>query len=206
MTLLKTKYKNISPFSSDYINALIKVLKDIDQKKLIKITDIIEKAVSKKKNIFVCGNGGSAAIANHFICDYLKYMKTNNNLSPQVISLSSSLELITAISNDISYDDIFSYQLEALGKRGDLLIAISSSGNSKNIINVIKLAKQKQIISISFTGFKGGYVKKSSNLNLHFNINNYGLSEDSHHIFMHIICQFIRQKHIKNSIFKQVKF
>ena len=70
---------------------LIKVLKDIDQKKLIKITDIIEKAV-RKKYLFV---SGSATIANHFICDYLKYMKTNNNLSPQVISLSSSLELIT---------------------------------------------------------------------------------------------------------------
>jgi len=206
MSFIKSKYKSINIFANDYLNNINKISQSIKENELEKIVSKIIEKIKKNKNIFVCGNGGSAAIANHFVCDFLKYMKTNNKLNPKVISLSTSTELITAISNDISYNNIFSYQLDALGRKGDLLILISSSGNSKNIIKAIECSKKKNIETISFTGFYGGYAKKKTDMNLHFNFRNYGLSEDSHHIFMHIICQYIRQKFINKKSLRLIKF
>ena len=86
-----------------------------------------EKKILSNSNIFVCGNGGSAAIANHYICDFLKGLRTGTNLKPKFFSLSSNIETISAIANDISYSEIFRYQLESLSKSNDLVIFVSSS-------------------------------------------------------------------------------
>ena len=94
--------------------------------------------IKKKRTIFVCGNGGSAAISNHYICDYLKFLRQHTKLKPKVISLSSNLETITAIYNDFSYDQVFKYQAESLFEKNDLLIVVSSSGNSKNVREILK--------------------------------------------------------------------
>ena len=198
----KKKYKKISNFYSDYILALNNSLSHIDFKQLDKITSRLISTIKKRKNIFVCGNGGSAAIANHLLADYAKYIKTNYKLKIKVISLSSNIEIITAISN---YDYIFSYQLNNYAKRGDVLISISSSGNSKNIIEAIKKAKKLGVKSISFLGFDGGKAKKISDYNLSIPQKNYGISEDSAHIFMHAICQFIKQK-ISSKKIKNITF
>jgi len=205
MSFIKKKYNNISNFSKDYISILSHTLHKIDFNSLSKIVNLIEKKIKNKKTLYVCGNGGSAAISNHFVCDYLKYMKTDNNLLPKIFSLSSSNELITAISNDISYDKIFSYQLKVLASSGDILLVISSSGNSKNLIEVIRAAKKMNIKTISFTGFDGGIIKKISDYNLHFNYENYGISEDLHHISMHLVCQYIRMKYTRKDAIK-IKF
>lgn len=201
----KKKYKKISNFYNDYILALNNSLSHIDMKQLDKITNQLVSTIKKRKNIFVCGNGGSAAIANHLLADYAKYIKTNYKLKIKVISLSSNIEIITAISNDINYDNIFSYQLNNYAKRGDVLISISSSGNSKNIIEAIKKAKKLGVKSISFLGFDGGKAKKISDYNLSIPLKNYGISEDSAHIFMHAICQFIKQK-ISSKKIKNITF
>jgi D-sedoheptulose 7-phosphate isomerase len=205
MSFIKKKYNNISNFSKDYISILSDTLHKVDFNSLSKIVSLIEKKIKNKKTLYVCGNGGSAAISNHFVCDYLKYMKTDNNLCPKIFSLSSSNELLTAISNDISYDKIFSYQLKVLASSGDILLVISSSGNSKNLIEVIKAAKKMNIKTISFTGFDGGIIKRISDYNLHFNYKNYGISEDLHHISMHLICQYIRMKYSNKDV-KKIKF
>jgi D-sedoheptulose 7-phosphate isomerase len=205
MSFIKKKYNNISNFSKDYISILSDTLHKVDFNSLSKIVSLIEKKIKNKKTLYVCGNGGSAAISNHFVCDYLKYMKTDNNLCPKIFSLSSSNELLTAISNDISYDKIFSYQLKVLASSGDILLVISSSGNSKNLIEVIKAAKKMKIKIISFTGFDGGIIKRISDYNLHFNYKNYGISEDLHHISMHLICQYIRMKYSNKDV-KKIKF
>jgi len=205
MSFIKKRYNNISNFSKDYISILSDTLHKIDFNSLSKIVSLIEKKVKNKKTLYVCGNGGSAAISNHFVCDYLKYMRTDNNLLPKIFSLSSSNELMTAISNDISYDKIFSYQLKVLACSGDILLVISSSGNSKNLIEVIKAAKKMNIKTISFTGFDGGIIKRMSDYNLHFNYKNYGISEDLHHISMHLVCQYIRMKYSNKNVNK-IKF
>jgi len=200
MKFPKKKFKKINLFYHEYIDFLNKTLKNIDLKKLKLASDLIEKKILKNKTIFVCGNGGSAAISNHFVCDYIKLLRLHTNLKPKVISLSTNVEVITAISNDFSYDKIFSSQLEYLAKKNDLLILISSSGNSKNIVNAIDYCKKNKIQTIGLSGFKGGHLDKHSTIGINLKSENYGISEDSHHILMHVIMQYLRLKYLKKKI------
>ena len=191
---MQSKKIKFEIFFKNHIDKLHNSLLELNSKLIEKTSEKLLKTIKNNKQIFVCGNGGSAAIANHYVPDYLKLIRQNTKLKPLVKSLSSDLELITAISNDMDYSKIFSYQAESLCKKGDLLIIISSSGNSPNVINLAKWAKKKKIYAISFTGFNGGKLKKITNLNIHININNYGLVEDSHHILMHAIMHYIVRK------------
>ena len=185
---MKKKFQN---FLEEYLLTLTKSIKLTNMGALEKASSKILEATKKKRTIYVCGNGGSAAISNHYVCDYLKFLRQHTSLKPKVISLSSNLETITAISNDFNYDQIFKYQAESLFEKNDLLIIISSSGNSKNVKEVIKFAKKKGVQIIGFSGFNGGFLKKHSDISIHINANNYGISEDSHHILMHVILQYL---------------
>lgn len=200
MKFPKKKIDNINNFYEEYTKTLSEVLHSLNLKNLSRFSDLLEKTILMNNNIFVCGNGGSAAIANHLVCDYIKLMRKNTKLKPKVISLSTSIELITAISNDFSYDKIFSDQLDYLANKNDLLILISSSGNSKNIINALKFCKKNKIKTIGLSGFKGGYLSKKADISLHYNCENYGISEDSHHVAMHVIIQYLRQKYLQTNI------
>ena len=192
---MKTKMQN---FANSYLKNLNNSIINSDIRKLEKAALIIKKTAQKKRTIFVCGNGGSAAISNHYVCDYLKFLRQNSHLKPKVISLSSNIETITAISNDIDYDQIFKYQAESLFEKNDLLLIISSSGNSKNIKEVLKFAKKKGVKTIGFSGFDGGFLKKNSDISIHVNAKNYGISEDAHHIMMHIMLQYLMKYEKKN--------
>ena len=183
--------KNLNNFVEDYIELLSKSILSTNVNNLEKSCKEILRRIKNKKTIYVCGNGGSAAIANHYVVDFLKFFKDKTNLKPKILSLSNNIETITAISNDINYKNIFSYQLDNYYNKGDLLILVSSSGNSKNIIELVKFAKKNKIQTIGFTGFNGGYLKKNCNISLHINADNYGISEDAHHILMHIILQYL---------------
>ena len=183
--------KKIQKFLESYLATLIKSIKISDLKSIEMASFKILETIKKKRTIFVCGNGGSAAISNHYICDYLKFLRQNSNFKPRIISLSNNIETITAISNDINYDQIFKYQAESLFEKNDLLIAISSSGNSNNIREVVKFSKKKEVKVIGFSGFDGGFLKKNSDISIHIPANNYGIAEDSHHILMHIILQYL---------------
>ena len=197
---MKNKSKlELKKFYNNYTNSLKNSLDSVDLKKIFSIIDLLKTQFRKKKKIFVCGNGGSAAIANHYICDYLKLLRFNTNFKPKIISLSDNVETLTAISNDHDYSEIFKYQAESLADRGDIFIIISSSGNSDNVFKLAKWAKNKKFKIISFTGFNGGRLKKLSNININIQENNYGRIEDSHHILMHLIMHYIilTSKHIK---------
>ena len=185
---MKKKFQN---FLEEYLSTLTTSIKLTNIGALEKASAKILETAKKKRTIYVCGNGGSAAISNHYVCDYLKFLRQHTKLKPKVISLSSNLETITAISNDFNYDQVFKYQAESLFEKNDLLIIISSSGNSKNIKEVVKFAKKKGVRIIGFSGFDGGYLKKNSDISIHINANNYGISEDSHHILMHVMLQYL---------------
>ena len=200
------KYNKSKLYYKDYINEHYKTFENLSTNNLDKIIKIMNKKYLLGKKIFVCGNGGSAALANHFACDHQKILSTIKNLKPKLVSLCSNTPLITAISNDKKYEDVFSDQIIAQGNKGDILICISSSGNSKNIIKVIKSAKKKRIYSISFTGFDGGYAKKNSNINLHCSSKNYGIIESIHHSLMNIIAQYIRNLYLTNKDIKKINF
>ncbi len=191
--------KNFKNFLGSYLSELVNSIKLSEINQIEMASTKILQTVKKKGTIFVCGNGGSAAISNHYVCDYLKFLRQHTKLKPKVISLSSNLETITAISNDFSYDQIFKYQAESLFEKNDLVIIVSSSGNSKNVKELIKFSKKKGVKIIGFSGFKGGYLKKHSDISIHIPADNYGISEDSHHILMHIILQYLILKQ-KNKV------
>jgi phosphoheptose isomerase len=113
-------------------------------------------------------------------------------------SLPSNTALLTAIANDISYDQVFAFQLKKYAKNEDILLAISSSGNSPNIIAAIEMAKSLGLQTISFVGFNGGEAKKLSDYCIHVKVNNYGVVEDIHQSLMHILTQYLRLKYLDN--------
>ena len=178
-------------FVNNYIDTISEKIKSANIKNLELSAKEIYKTIIRNGSIYVCGNGGSAAISNHYVVDFLKFFRDKTKLKPKIYSLSNNIETVTAISNDINYRKIFSFQAENYCDKKDLLIIISSSGNSENIIELIKFAKKKKIKTIGFSGFKGGYLKKKSDISIHIDANNYGVSEDAHHILMHVQLQYL---------------
>lgn len=187
----------IQNYFNKYKNELFKVLDNLDLNELSKAKNLIENTIKRKSTIYVCGNGGSHAIANHFVCDYFKGLSQDTKLDVLIKSLCSDDSLISAISNDFSYDDVFVYQAKRLFKKNDILILISSSGNSNNIKKILNYSLKKKIKVIGISGFEGGYLKKKCNISLHCDANNYGISEDFAHILMHLIMQNIKINHLK---------
>jgi len=182
---------NIKNFTKEYLKTLVNSINKSNFKNLELSTKEIFNKVKEKNSIYVCGNGGSAAIANHYVVDFLKFFRENTKIKPKIHSLSNNIETVTAISNDMNYNKVFRYQAESYCKKNDLLIIISSSGNSKNIIELIKFAKKNKIKTIGFSGFSGGYLKKNCDISIHINAKNYGISEDAHHSLMHIQLQYL---------------
>ena len=188
------KINKIDNFNSIFLkyNILInKGLASINKKSLFEASLLIEKKIKNNSKIFVAGNGGSAAVSNHFICDFLKNVKYFTKLKPKVISLSSNVEAIMAISNDLGYHNSLSHQAKSLSEKEDVFVIISSSGNSKNIIELVKFAKKNGNKIIGMSAFKGGYLKKNSDIHMHIKINDYGISEDIFQSIMHIFVKTI---------------
>lgn len=186
--------KSVTEYADAYIDSLSMSLKSADLSGLSDFIKVIDEAEAKGSSIFVFGNGGSSAIANHLQCDYLKSVSQLTTKRLRVISLTSSTELITAYGNDIDFSEIFSSQLEALGSIGDVCIAISSSGNSPNILNGVRAAKKLGLTTLGLTGFDGGELLKMGDHVIHVKVNNYGIVEDSHQMIMHVIAQYISKR------------
>ena len=197
----KKNYKN-EDFFLEYTSVLTRVLNSIDLKQLKKISGIILKTIIKNKQIFVAGNGGSGAIANHFLCDFNKGIKISSKekLKPKIISLSSSPEIITAIANDIHFNEIFRYQADNYIQKNDILIVFSCSGKSKNIINLVNFCNKKQIRTIYITGFNEEKKFNKNVIHLNLNCKNYGITEDAFSSLMHVISQYIRFQYNQNEI------
>lgn len=198
------KKNKLDDYFSFYTGTLNNVVKSLDKDKIYEFAELIEKTIKKKKTIYVCGNGGSHAIANHFVCDYFKVLSQETNLKVKMKSLCSDNALISAISNDFSYDEIFLYQAERLMKKGDILILISSSGNSSNIKKVLDFANLNRIKTIGLCGFTGGYLKRKCTIPIYSKVNNYGISEDVNHIIMHLVMQYIKISNLARNIKKPI--
>mgnify|MGYP001585263596 CR=1 FL=1 len=191
---MKKKNHNLKNFFDSYSKELSNTFKNIDHDQLEKISNIIEEKYQNKKNIFICGNGGSASISNHWECDHREGVKRSNKFKPKAISLVSNTDIITAIANDNGFEKIFSNSFENLHEKNDLLVCFSVSGNSKNIIHVMKLAKKRKIKILFFGGFNGGLAKKYADYKIIFKSNNFGIVEDCFQMIMHILAQYIEIK------------
>ena len=167
----------------------------IDMVGLINAAKCILAAVEQGKTIYTAGNGASAAIAQHWACDYTKGCSDlESGFKPKVISLSANIPLMTAISNDISYDEVYSYQLERLANHGDIFISISSSGNSPSVVRACEVAIDKGMDVIALTGFTGGRTRDLAHYPIHVDVQEYEAVEDVHQAIMHMIAKYLRTK------------
>lgn len=166
----------------------------INMDHLINAADVILYAIRSGKTIYTAGNGASAAIAQHWACDYTKGCSDTGArpFKPKVISLSANIPLMTAISNDISYDEVYSYQLERLANPGDVFISISSSGNSPSVVRACEVALEKNLSVIALTGFKGGRTNELAQYPIHVDVQEYEAVEDVHQAIMHMIAKYLR--------------
>lgn len=183
-----------------YIETLKATLDEIDYASVEKIIEKLIEAKNNDKQIFIIGNGGSAATASHFACDLAKGTidYDNENFKRfRAISLTDNISIMTAIGNDLSYNDIFVEQLKNFLNPGDVLIVISASGNSPNILKALEYAKKIKAYTIGLLGFEGGKAKEMLDMSLIIKSYNYGISEDFHLIIEHIMTQIIRQKLVK---------
>ncbi len=166
------------------------------------VSDSIKKIYSTLKKggkVFLCGNGGSAADAQHLSAEFLVRLRPKINRKPlPVISLALDTSTITACGNDLGFNKLFERNLSALGSKKDLLIVISTSGKSKNILKVLRYAKKNKIFSISLLGNKGGNAKKLSNLNIIVPSPNTARIQESHIFLGHFIFEQVENLILKN--------
>jgi D-sedoheptulose 7-phosphate isomerase len=170
-----------------YFNILKDTIAKIDKNEINKAINVLTKARDDKKNIYIMGNGGSAATASHFAGDFNKGLSLNRDKKFRFICLNDNFSTLLSLANDVSYDAVFVEPLKNFLEDGEVVMAISGSGNSKNVINAVEYAKSKGIVIIGLSGYKGGKLMELSDIKLHVPIENMQIVEDIHMIFDHLI-------------------
>ena len=170
--------------SSKYLKDLAAEILALPTPLIDQVSNALADAISDRKQIFFCGNGGSFAIAEHMVCDYAKGMKRFYSNGVLAINLGSNHPLNSALTNDFGHENAFMAELQMYSREGDVLVAISSSGNSQNILNCVHYAKQNNIKSIGLSGFGGGKLADLTDLGFVSKQDSYPAVEASHQIFL----------------------
>jgi len=174
-------------FPEQYRAELLAAIDRIDLPKVNQAIEWFRQARDTQKQIFVCGNGGSASTASHFVCDMVKGASFGRPERFRIMALTDSLPTITAYSNDVAYDCIFAEQLKNFARPEDLLMAISGSGNSPNVIRAVEYANSIGCRTMALTGRDGGKLGQLAQLNLQVEVPHMGRIEDAHMIICHMI-------------------
>ena len=177
----------------NYNDKLISVLQNLPQDQIYKLAQELNSAWKQNRSIFLCGNGGSAGNAIHIANDFIYGAGVNYGKGLNIEALTSNSSVITCLANDIGYENIFSEQLKAKGKENDVLIALSGSGNSKNILNAIKIAHELKIKTFAILGYSGGECKKIVQNPIHIQIDDMQISEDLQLIVGHMCMKWLCQ-------------
>lgn len=180
-------------YIKDYTDTISKTISGIDAAEFKKTVDILINAYRKDQQVFIAGNGGSAGTANHFVCDFGKNaVKEAGKRRFRIISLSDNPEKITAFGNDVAFDEIFSQQLDNLMRKGDVLILVSSSGTSADLIKACEMAQKREGKIIALSGFGGGDIKDYADACLIVPLSSYEQIEDIHLMLLHMIVYFFK--------------
>ena len=186
-----------------HLNRTIESIKSLDEKKLTFFVGKIMETIEKKNTVFFAGNGGSASTASHFVNDLLtaytyeqKAERPFTHKKAKVQSLTESTGIVTGLSNDFNFNDIFVNQLRTISDSGDMLVVISASGNSQNLLNAVNYANENGIFTVAIVGFDGGKVSKTAQLVIHAKTidGDYGPAEDVHLVINHAVASLIRDK------------
>jgi D-sedoheptulose 7-phosphate isomerase len=172
---------------SEYLDLVCKAIADLPEDKIQDMVETLSDALAKGKQVFLLGNGGSAANATHIAEDLQKGVKEWTGKRFKVLSLAESTPLITAWANDSGYENIFSEQIDSLLEPGDVVIAISGSGNSPNVLKAVKKANEMGAITIGWSGFSGGQLAQIAQKSIVVNSDNMQRVEDVHLILGHLV-------------------
>ena len=186
------KFKNLYRSYLDNLITVAKIM--VNNQDTQKAFNLISSYINTDKKIFICGNGGSAHTANHFVTDWVKMLNVKKKKKINVFSLNSEIGTITAYANDLAYDKIFSEQLKSYSKKNDLIILISTSGNSKNLISAAKTAKKENLKIIGFLGCNGGKLKNLCDISIVVNSDDIQILEDFHLILGHIFMKSLLER------------
>ncbi len=171
----------------NYIELEQEVLRNLPIENINTIMNILENARLERKRIFICGNGGSASTASHFTCDFNKGISYDQSVKYDFECLSDNVPMMMAIANDIGYDDVFVVPLMNKLKQGDIVIGISGSGNSENVVRAIEYGNKIGAETIGFVGYDGGRLKRIVKHYIHVKINNMQIVEDIHLVLEHMM-------------------
>lgn len=161
-----------------------------------KVVDLITIAFKKGKRVYLCGNGGSAADAQHLAAEFSgRFYKDRQALPAEALHCNTSY--ITSVANDYGFESVYSRMIEGIGQPGDILIGLSTSGNSPNIIKAFEAAKEKGILTIAFTGITGGQLKPISDYFINIPSSNTPRIQESHIMIGHIICELVELNYFK---------
>jgi len=181
-------------FAEQYRSSLNQTLSRIDAQKVAQAVDWLREARDHGKTIFVCGNGGSASTASHFACDIVKGCSYQQDRRFRIMALTDSLPTMTAYSNDVSYECVFVEQLKNFAQPGDVVMAISGSGNSPNVLRAIEYANRIGCRTIGLSGRDGGKLGPISQLSVQVEEPHMGRIEDAHMIICHMIGYYFMER------------
>lgn len=174
-------------FSANYKSSVLDAIEHIDLQRVEQAIEWFEEARAQSRHIFVCGNGGSASTASHFACDIIKGASFNRAQRFRILALTDSLPTLTAYSNDVSYECVFAEQLKNFAQSGDMVMAISGSGNSPNVLRAVEYGNSIGCKTIALTGRDGGKLGPLAQLNIQVGVPHMGRIEDAHMIICHMI-------------------
>jgi D-sedoheptulose 7-phosphate isomerase len=181
-------------FPQQYKTDLLRTIDTIDLERVGAAIDLLAQAREHGRRIFICGNGGSASTASHFATDMVKGASFGYPKRFRIMALTDSLPTITAYSNDVNYECVFVEQLKNFAEPGDVLIAVSGSGNSPNVLRAVEYANSIGCQTIGLSGRDGGALGKLVGLNLHVSNPHMGRIEDGHMIILHMICYYFMEQ------------
>src|SRR3954451_4567730 len=182
------------PFAQSYKARLLNALDTINLDAVAGAAEILREARDSHRHIFVCGNGGSASTASHFVTDMVKGASYNRDSRFRIMALTDSMPTITAYSNDVCYDCVFTEQLKNFAERGDVFIAISGSGNSPNVVSAMEYANSAGCETIALTGRDGGKLAPMAKVSIRVQEPHMGRIEDGHLIVCHMLCYYFMEQ------------
>ena len=171
----------------DYLDHEIKTIKALDVEAINSALNMLEGAFERGSTVYIFGNGGSSATASHYQNDFNKGVSEHTEKKFNFLCLNDNVATVMAVANDIGFEEVFRFQLRGHLKPGDIVIAISGSGNSKNVINAVEYAKEQGNAVIGITGYNGGKLKPMSDVSLHAPVDSMQITEDVHMIFDHLM-------------------
>lgn len=185
---------------TSYLTSLQETINQLPKEEIVRVIELLHTVRFAGRQVFIMGNGGSASTATHFVCDLAKNTRRRDWPHYKVIGLSDNMAIFSAYANDEGYENVFSQQLANLVMPEDIVIAISASGNSKNVLNAVALAKSHNAVTIGFTGFDGGMLCSMVDINIHVNSNVIEHVEDIHLMLEHMIVKALKDQSNMESV------